>query len=269
VSWQETFTSSVADADAGKRARGMLIVNADDWGGWRSATDAALECFEAERITSVTAMVFMEDSERAARVAKKSGVDVGLHLNFNQEFTGSSIPPDTAQAHKRVRRFLGRNKYAQLFYNPCLRREFHLLFRAQLQEFSRLYGQSPSHFDGHQHMHLCANIVRDGLIPAGESVRRSFSFKKGEKSWLNRAYRSVIDRKLHRRYRVTDSFYSLEQCLKKGDINSVVQLATSNAVELMTHPEKSIEYHFLMSDPWNALMKRVKTCTYTQFQFGE
>ena len=44
----------------------MLTVNADDWGRSRAETDAALQCHGKKRITSVSAMVFMEDSERAA-----------------------------------------------------------------------------------------------------------------------------------------------------------------------------------------------------------
>jgi len=31
-------------------------------------------------------MVFMEDSERAADLAKEYSMEVGLHLNFTQEF---------------------------------------------------------------------------------------------------------------------------------------------------------------------------------------
>jgi len=61
----------------------MLIINADDWGRSRTETDAALQCYEKGRITSASAMVFMEDSERAADIAKENQVDVGLHLNFS------------------------------------------------------------------------------------------------------------------------------------------------------------------------------------------
>jgi hypothetical protein len=39
------------------------------------------------RITSVSGMVFMRDSERAAELANNSDLDVGLHLNFSEEFT--------------------------------------------------------------------------------------------------------------------------------------------------------------------------------------
>ncbi|HOY59397.1 MAG TPA: ChbG/HpnK family deacetylase, partial [Verrucomicrobiota bacterium] len=129
----------------------MLIVNADDWGGWRTATDAALTCYEKGRITSVSAMVFMDDSERAARLAQRSGLDVGLHLNLSQEFTGSTHSvPRLAESQRAIVRFLRSSKYALLFYHPFLRRQFRHVFEAQLEEFFRLYGRPPSHFDGHQ-----------------------------------------------------------------------------------------------------------------------
>ena len=47
----------------------MLIINADDFGRSVGETNAALECYIAGRITSVSAMVFMADSERAAELA--------------------------------------------------------------------------------------------------------------------------------------------------------------------------------------------------------
>jgi predicted glycoside hydrolase/deacetylase ChbG (UPF0249 family) len=65
----------------------MLIINGDDFGRSAAETDAALRCYRAGRITSVSAMVFMVDSERAAQVANADGLDVGLHLNFSELFT--------------------------------------------------------------------------------------------------------------------------------------------------------------------------------------
>ena len=32
----------------------------------------------------------------------------------------------------------------------------------------RLYGKLPSHVDGHQHRHLCANMLIDPIIPEGQ-----------------------------------------------------------------------------------------------------
>ena len=90
------------------RVADMLIINADDWGGWNTATDAALACFAKGRITSVSAMVFMEDSERAAELAKEQRIDAGLHLNFNQKFTAAHCPAEVLKHQDRTRRFLRR-----------------------------------------------------------------------------------------------------------------------------------------------------------------
>jgi len=223
----------------------MLIINADDWGGWKQATDAAHVCHSKGRITSVSAMVFMEDSERGAELAKGSGVDVGLHLNFNQRFTQLTCPQRLLEHQDRTRRFLRSGRYAQLIYNPLLRNDFEYVYRAQAEEFVRLYSRRSSHIDGHQHMHLCANMLVGGHVPRGEKVRRNFSFWPGEKGLFNRSYRRLIDRWLARRYTITDYFFSLAQCLKAQRLDRVVGLAKAAKVELMAHPEKADEFEWL------------------------
>src|SRR5437762_12918856 len=145
----------------------MLIINADDWGRSPVETDAALRCYQQGRITSVSAMVFMGDSERAAELAKENKLDVGLHLNFAEPFTGKNYPAELDKYHGRTVRYLMGNKYAQLVYNPFLRREFAYSYEAQAEEFVRLFGRPPSHIDGHHHMHLCANMLLTNMIPAG------------------------------------------------------------------------------------------------------
>src|SRR6185436_3037225 len=137
-----------------------------------------LECFRAGRITSVSAMVFMRDSARAAELANEHGVDVGLHLNFNQSFDGA-VPGMIREAHERVSRFMNAGRYSMLLYHPGLSRDFRDVYEAQRDEFRRLYGKSPSHFDGHQHRHLCANVLWSNLLPAGAKVRRNFTFARG------------------------------------------------------------------------------------------
>src|SRR5262245_6224862 len=132
----------------------MIIINADDFGRSRDETDAVIACYTAARITSTTAMVFMQDSERAADVANRLGMDVGLHLNLTQRFTGPGVAERLQQSHERVVRFLTASKYALLVYNPFLRRQFRDVIDAQVFEFERLYGRQPSHIDGHQHQHL-------------------------------------------------------------------------------------------------------------------
>src|SRR4029450_1817320 len=188
----------------------MLIINADDWGRSVAETDAALKCYTEGRITSVSAMVFMQDSKRAAKLAKNYELDdVGLHLNFSEEFTDKSCSETLKETQERIIRFLKRGKYAQLLYHPFLRKTFACCYQAQVEEFVGLFDKFPSHIDGHHHMHICANLLLSNMIPAGTKLRRNFSFWPGEKNMLNRTYRCLVDRWLGCRYRLTDYFFDL------------------------------------------------------------
>src|SRR5947208_12754056 len=129
-------------------------------------------------------------------------------------------------------RYLRRSKYAQLVENPFLRGAFSYSYEAQYEEFERLFGQPPSHIDGHHHMHLCANLLFSDLIPAGMKMRRNFSFWPGEKSWLNRTYRALVDRWLARRYQLPDYFFDLTQCIQEKKLDRVTAVAKSSNVEL-------------------------------------
>lgn len=232
----------------------MLIVNADDWGRSIAETDAALECFKAKRVTSVSAMVFMQDSERAAQLATTHDVDVGLHLNFGEQFSSPGTPAELRANQQRLVRFLMGNKYSQLLYNPFLRSSFAMSARAQLAEFDRLYTRAPSHIDGHHHHHLCGNMLLSSTLPSGVKMRRNFSFWPGEKSLLNRTYRAVVDWWLRRRYKLADYFFDLGQSVREQKLTRVAALARSANVELMTHPVLPDELHFLMGDQFRAFV---------------
>ena len=179
-------------------------------------------------------MVFMADSERAADLAKENELDVGLHLNFTDRFTSGRVASKLANHHNKIAGFLTRNRYSQVLYNPLLRKAFCYSYQAQAEKFERLFGKPPSHIDGHHHMHLCSNLLVSNLIPAGMKVRGNFSFLPGEKSWLNRAYRFLVDRWLARRYRLVDYFFDLIQCIEGKKLDRVAALAKSSNVELMT-----------------------------------
>ena len=240
----------------------MLIINADDWGRSVLETDRAFDCFQRQRITSVSAMVFMNDSERAAELARRSGLPAGLHLNLSEPFTGVRPDAGTAAGHEQIVRFLMSSKYAVLIYNPWLRLKLRQTFQAQLDEFVRLYGQSPTHIDGHQHRHLWANLLFEEVIPRGQRVRRSFSFWPGEKGLLNRSYRRWVDRGLQSRYRVTDFFFSLRHGLQHQRLHRVFSLARTAKVELMTHPKEAAEFEYLMSAECEAQFRSVPMNSY-------
>ena len=239
----------------------MLIINADDWGRSMAETDAALRCFRNRRITSVTAMIFMEDSIRAADLAKEHEIPAGLHLNLSQPYNGVA-PLAAREPQRRVARFLNRSKFAVLLYHPGLRAQFREAFQIQMDEFVRLYGKPPTHVDGHQHRHLCANMLLEEVIPRGSKVRRNFTFWPGEKGLINRAYRSLVDRLLLSRYTLTDYFFSLVQNLRPERLTRVLQAASKSNVELMTHPINKVEYDWLMSDHHLESVQNIRKMSY-------
>lgn len=242
----------------------MLIVNADDWGRSIRETDAALECFSAGRITSVSAMVYMQDSERAAQLAIDAGVPVGLHLNLCESFSGTRVPPAVMKNHGTIVQFLGSGKFALLWYHPGLRAQFVQSFQDQVAEFTRLYAKAPTHVDGHRHKHLATNVLLGGVIPRRQRVRRGFHFWPGEKGVLNRLYRRLVNDWLQRHYRTTDYFFALSQCNEPARLGKVFALATSHNVELMTHPANDVEFEVLRSTGFGRKLSGVKLGTYCQ-----
>lgn len=245
----------------------MIIVNADDWGRSPNETDAALNCYRAGRITSVTAMVFMADSERAADIALGSNIPVGLHINLNEPFTGRISSAYIRSAQRRIAEFLNRNKYMQLLPNPFLAKPIRDVFHAQLEEFRRLYRRPPSHFDGHQHMHLCTSMLMVAPIPKGEKIRRSFSFVGGEKSLVNRSYRACVNHRIRSRYRLTDYFFALSERLRPEErFTRVCTLARDAAVELMTHPIVPEEQAFLLSDRYAGALQPLQKGSFLDLQ---
>jgi predicted glycoside hydrolase/deacetylase ChbG (UPF0249 family) len=242
----------------------VIIVNADDFGRTRVETDTIIRCYAAGRISSTTAMVFMEDSERAAERAREVALDFGLHLNLVQRFTGHVGAGRLRECQDRVVGYLTSTRYTHVLYNPALRQEFRYIYQAQYEEFVRLYGRHPSHVDGHQHKHLCANILLGGVIPPAVKIRRNFSFWPGEKSLLNRGYRKLVDRWLARRYTMTDFFFSLQQSLQRDRLARVFDLAHAATVELMTHPVNQGELAYLMSDACAASLSQIRVGTYAE-----
>jgi predicted glycoside hydrolase/deacetylase ChbG (UPF0249 family) len=237
----------VAREDTERGPQTTVIVNADDWGASAATTDRILDCILHGAVSSTSAMVFMEDSERGSKLAREHGVDAGLHLNLTQAFTGKDVAPRLRQEQEKLARFLRGGRRGMIVPNPRLARSFEYVVKAQLEEFERLYGAKPRRIDGHHHAHLCANVLSRELLPEGTVVRRNFTFEPGEKSWLNRTFRARQDRGLVRRHGIADFFFNLAP-LKEARLKRVLELAHGADVEIECHPEREDEYRFLMGD---------------------
>ena len=244
----------------GSRA-GRLIINADDWGRDFETTQRINECTDRDTVSSVSAMVFMTDSARAADVAKEQGIDAGLHLNLTTPFTSADCPRPVASKQERIVGYLRSNRFARVIFNPLLMREFEYVVAAQIDEYRRLYGAEPVRIDGHHHMHLCANVLFGRLLPSGTVVRRNFSFESGEKNLFNRSYRSFVDRMLARRHRLTDYFYSLPPIEPPARLEKIFSLSRKFVVEVETHPVNAEEHRFLMGEELRRLVTNSRIAT--------
>ncbi len=245
------------DLHAGRSHRGLLFINADDWGRDRETTDRISDCLVKGVVTSVSAMVFMEDSARSAVLARESGIDAGLHLNFTTRFSARDCPPRLAEHQERVATYLLRNPLARAVFQPFLSRSFEYVVKVQIDEFARYYGENPQRLDGHHHMHLCANVLLSGFLPRGSRVRRNFSFQPGQKSFANRMYRKTVDAILARRHRLTDFFFSLPPLDPTCRLERIFDLAREYTVEVETHPVRPEEYAFLTGSVMQRITKNV------------
>ena len=226
---------------------GILIVNADDWGRDAETTDRIFECVTIGTVSSTSAMVFMEDSERAGELARKAGIDCGLHLNFTTPFSAPVRHARLREQQEKLIRYLRANRLAQVVYHPGLASSFKYVVEAQIEEYERIFGCAPLRIDGHHHMHLCANVLFGKLLPSGTIVRRNFSFQAHEKSKINRVYRGAIDRVLAQRHQLTDYFFSLPPLEPQSRIDEIVSITRRSSVELEAHPINPQEYRYLTS----------------------
>jgi predicted glycoside hydrolase/deacetylase ChbG (UPF0249 family) len=247
---------------------GVLIVNADDWGRDAATTSRTLACVRQGTVSAVSAMMFMEDSKRAAETARQWGIDAGLHLNLSAPLTAPDCPAPLMEQHNKIVGYLRRHALARIFYHPGLASAFAYVVAAQMDEYHRLYGSEPQRIDGHHHLHLCANVQRAQLLPSGTIVRRNFSFPAGEKSWLNRFYRKTLDRRLARRHRLVDFLFTLPPLQPVSRLQRIFSLARTHVVELETHPADTAEYQFLMEGEFERLLDGVRVAAHSALPQG-
>ena len=239
-------TSRSEKRDVVEQSKAAVIVNADDWGRDALTTDRSLACVLRGAVSSVSAMVFMEDSERAADLGRQHRIDAGLHLNFTLAFSASDCPPSLLGHQEKLARFLTAHRFAPMVYHPGLVSSFEYVVKSQLEEFVRIYGTPANRVDGHHHMHLCANALRQELIPADMLVRRNLSFGRGEKGYLNRLYRRRQDMRLARRHRISDFFFDLQPIEPSQRLTEMLKLANRFDIEIETHPVREDEFNFLI-----------------------
>jgi len=238
-------------------APGLLIINADDWGLDAATTDAIERCFAAGAVTSASAMVFMEDSQRAASIARQRGRSVGLHINLTEALTDGGVPVGVRDRQQRLVEYFAGPPRRRWAFSPTHRAEVERAIADQLGEFRRLYASEPTHLDGHQHIHQALTVLAARTLPRGARMRPSFTFAAGEKTPLNRASRRLLNAIMAARFRTPRYFFSIRDmhpALGGVAMEGKLALASGAAVEVMTHPGWDDELAILLDPAWKELV---------------
>jgi predicted glycoside hydrolase/deacetylase ChbG (UPF0249 family) len=239
--------------------RGVLIISADDLGMDEATTDAIRRCFDLEAITSASAMVFMADSEPAARLALGRKIPVGLHINLTQRFSGAVLQSAVRERQAQLAEYYRGPKWRRWGMSPRLTTTIERCIADQLVEFHKLYGREPSHLDGHEHIHQSLGVLAARSLPRHAKMRPSFTFQRGEKSWPNRWVRSLLNMGVRARFsppRFCFDIRDMHPALGGAALEEKLALASGSAVEVMTHPGRADELEVLLSPAWRHLIRR-------------
>ncbi len=240
----------------------MLTINADDWGLRPDITDAILECWGDGLITCCSAMVHMEDSARAAALAKRVRLPVGLHVNLTTRFTDVTTADAVRGRQKAAAAYFTRAGWRRFIFDPLEYRSLNVCIGDQIDEFQRLYGAEPIHADGHQHVQIYPTVLGTAALGRVRSLRLSETFKRGERPSANRAYRYLINGWIKHRFDSAMRFVSLRDLhpdLGGIGIEHVVADAKHEDVEIMVHPGVREECRVLLSAGWRDLIQGAPT----------
>lgn len=238
-------------------SRGLLIVNADDFGATPEITDAVAACMAAGAVTSTTAMVYMEDSERAAALARERGLTaVGLHFNLTEPL--ATAPDEERERAGRLRAHFARLDRRRWTFDPRKLGDIAAAFAAQLAEFHRIYGRAPDHVDSHQHVHTSPDVLL--ALPRGLKVRQTRSPAPGAPAGpKRRAAHLVKHGMLAGRYRTTDRFWPIDALHpafrgSQDTLDAAIAVAGQRSVEIMVHPGVASQLPVLLADGWRNLV---------------
>jgi predicted glycoside hydrolase/deacetylase ChbG (UPF0249 family) len=158
-----------------------------------------------------------------------------------------------ARQERLTRKFTKRS--LRWIYDPRLRAAVAECISDQFERFLALYGQAPTHVDGHHHVDLCPNVFLSRAIPSGTKVRNTLHSFPLEKSPVGVA-RAVRQALASRRFASTDYLFHIRDIQPLcAPVASRLRLARQASVEVMAHPAFRDECTRLMSASWARAMQ--------------
>jgi len=224
----------------------VLIANADDLGASPRVTKAILECVDAGAISSISAMVWMHGTSRAADEVRGRGLPIGLHLNLTMPFDDPDVPGGPMERQRLLTTLLTKDSWMEPPDLSGVESVVHTAVAEQLAEFRARFGE-PTHIDGHHHVHLNGAVLE--AVPADLPVR---AVPRQPAAALDEP--GAWERTLRRRFVTPDLSLALEQLHPgaEGPGLEVLQLARDRTVEVVAHPAQPADRELLLSDEWRA-----------------
>ena len=152
----------------------QLIVNADDFGLTNQVNRGILEAHRHGIVTSATLMANGEAFESAVEIARHApDLGVGIHLNLTQGIPVSPAHTIRTLVDKRGRLYLSPGRlWRGVVTRQVSLDDIHTELRAQIAKVRRA-GISPTHLDGHKHVHVLPGISKVVIRLAGDFGIRS------------------------------------------------------------------------------------------------
>jgi predicted glycoside hydrolase/deacetylase ChbG (UPF0249 family) len=136
--------------------------------------------------------------------------------------------------------------------------------RDQLEAFVATYGADPTHFDGHQHIHVCPTVALSAPLAAIPRARPSFTYGRDERNIAKRVFRAGQNALLQSRFRIPAAFLGFEDVHPELGGRGLERLALARhaPLEIMTHPVRPAERPALLGAAWGEALATYRTGTY-------
>ncbi len=134
------------------RSKKQIVICADDFGQNEAINRGILQLARMGRISATSCLTQAPAWSQGAAALRSCDIDVGLHLNFTEDFaTGSDF--------HRPLPVLIRDAWLRRLNSVTLQRAI----ECQCDLFEQYMKREPDYFDGHQHVHQFPQI-RDALM---------------------------------------------------------------------------------------------------------
>jgi len=147
-----------------------LIIHADDLGMSKGVNTGIFGLYDAGVVTSTSLMVGMPAAEEAASgLRERPEMCAGLHVSFCQgrKISRSAILESISSDNGTFR---GYGSFLTSYTAGFLpRADLENEIRCQMNEFTRLTGRSPTHFDSHRYIHALPGIMKILISVAEET----------------------------------------------------------------------------------------------------